>query len=184
MNDRLFRNRARPRAAAARHSRHRARRPHRVAASGEPPMPDKPSLAVMPFQNMRHDPRAGIFRRRHGRGGHLFEPPFLGRSGSPAFAGSSKVYAVNPRTPPSLIFSGFPGTITPELHTATSASSPSPPLIPRSSILAVVARIGSNRSDSPFLVSSSQTSHDVNATVASPSPPAGQSDGPHPPSRR
>jgi adenylate cyclase len=24
--------------------------------SGEPPMPDKPSLAVMPFQNMRHDP--------------------------------------------------------------------------------------------------------------------------------
>jgi hypothetical protein len=28
----------------------------RRAASGEPPMPDKPSLAVMPFQNMRHDP--------------------------------------------------------------------------------------------------------------------------------
>ena len=107
-----------------------------------------------------------------------------GRSGSSAFAGSSKVYAVNPRTPPSLIFSGFPGTITPELHTAASASSPSPPLIPRSSILAVVARIGSNRSESLFIVSSSQTSHDVNATVASPSPPAGQSDGPHPPSRR
>ena len=68
--------------------------------------------------------------------------------------------------------------------TAASASSPSPPLIPRSSILAVVARIGSNRSKSLFIVSSSQTSHDVNATVASPSPPAGQSDGPHPPSRR
>jgi len=61
MNDRLFRNRARPSAAAARHSRHRARRPHRVAASGEPPMPDKPSLAVMPFQNMRHDPEQEYF---------------------------------------------------------------------------------------------------------------------------
>jgi hypothetical protein len=41
-------------------------------------------------------------------------------------------------------------------------------LIPRSSILAVVARIGSNRSESLFIVSSSQTSHDVNATVAAP----------------
>src|SRR5438105_11943 len=88
---------------------------------------------------------AGIFRRWDGRGDHLFEPPFLGRSGSPAFAASSKVYAVNPRTPPSLTFSGFPGTITPELHRAASASSPSPPLVPRFSILAVVARIGSNR---------------------------------------
>jgi len=128
------------------------------------------------------DPEQAYFRRRHGRVDHLFEPPFLGRSGSPAFAGSSKVYAVNPRTPPSLIFSGFPGTITPELHTAASASSPSPPLVPRFSILAVVARIGSNRSESLFIVSSSQTNHEVNATIASPSPPAGPSDGPHPPS--
>jgi|HubBroStandDraft_6_1064221.scaffolds.fasta_scaffold435196_1 hypothetical protein len=40
-------------------------------------LPDKPSLAVLPFQNMTGDAeqeygrcRAGVFRRRHGRGDH------------------------------------------------------------------------------------------------------------------
>ena len=106
------------------------------------PLPDKPSIAVLPFANMSGDPEQEyfadgmveeiIFSNRH----------FSGVLDPPAFAGSSKVYAVNPRTPPSLIFSGFPGTITPELHTAASASSPSPPLVPRFSILAVVPGSG------------------------------------------
>ena len=34
------------------------------------PLPDKPSIAVLPFQNMSRRPRPGIFRRRHGRGDH------------------------------------------------------------------------------------------------------------------
>ena len=33
-------------------------------------LPDKPSIAVLPFQNMSGDPGAGIFRRWHGRGNH------------------------------------------------------------------------------------------------------------------
>ena len=33
-------------------------------------LPDKPSIAVLPFQNMSGRPRAGIFRRWHGRGNH------------------------------------------------------------------------------------------------------------------
>ena len=33
-------------------------------------LPDKPSIAVLPFQNMSRRPGAGIFRRRHGRGDH------------------------------------------------------------------------------------------------------------------
>ena len=31
------------------------------------PLPDKPSIAVLPFTNMSGDPRAGIFQRRHHR---------------------------------------------------------------------------------------------------------------------
>ena len=31
-------------------------------------LPDKPSIAVLPFQNMSGDARAGILRRRHHRG--------------------------------------------------------------------------------------------------------------------
>ena len=29
-------------------------------------LPDKPSIALLPFANMSDDPRAGVFRRRHG----------------------------------------------------------------------------------------------------------------------
>jgi DNA-binding winged helix-turn-helix (wHTH) protein len=42
----------------------------RTSRSIGPALLDKPSLAVMPFQNMSGDPRAGIFCRRHGRGDH------------------------------------------------------------------------------------------------------------------
>ena len=31
------------------------------------PLPDKPSIAVLPFTNMSGDPRAGVFHRRHDR---------------------------------------------------------------------------------------------------------------------
>ena len=33
-------------------------------------LPDKPSIAVLPFQNMSGDPRAGVLRRWHGRRHH------------------------------------------------------------------------------------------------------------------
>ena len=33
-------------------------------------LPDKPSIAVLPFLNLSGDRRAGVFRRRHGRGHH------------------------------------------------------------------------------------------------------------------
>ena len=43
----------------------------RAAPIDQPPvLPDKPSIAVLPFQNMSRRPGAGIFRRRHGRGHH------------------------------------------------------------------------------------------------------------------
>jgi len=40
-----------------------------VGAATAPPLalPDKPSIAVLPFANLSGDPGAGIFRRRHGR---------------------------------------------------------------------------------------------------------------------
>ena len=34
------------------------------------PLPDKPSIAVLPFQNMSGDPGAGVLRRRDSRGNH------------------------------------------------------------------------------------------------------------------
>ena len=34
------------------------------------PLPDKPSIAVLPFAEYERRPGAGIFRRRHGRGDH------------------------------------------------------------------------------------------------------------------
>ena len=43
------------------------------AASASPPvvaLPDKPSIAVLPFENMSGDPGAGVFRRWSGRGHH------------------------------------------------------------------------------------------------------------------
>src|SRR5271166_3505064 len=33
-------------------------------------LPDKPSIAVLPFTNMSGDPEQGVFRRRNGRGDH------------------------------------------------------------------------------------------------------------------
>jgi adenylate cyclase len=42
-----------------------AERQRREAGEGSLPLPDKPSIAVLPFANMRR-PGAGIFRRRHG----------------------------------------------------------------------------------------------------------------------
>ncbi len=42
----------------------------RVGAEPVLPLPDKPSIAVLPFQNMSGRAGAGIFRRRHGRGDH------------------------------------------------------------------------------------------------------------------
>jgi adenylate cyclase len=36
-----------------------------IAAGGIPPLPDKPSIAVLPFENMSGDPEQ-VFRRRHG----------------------------------------------------------------------------------------------------------------------
>ena len=41
-----------------------------IGSSHEPALPDKPSIAVLPFQNMSGDPEAGILRRRHRRGHH------------------------------------------------------------------------------------------------------------------
>ena len=38
-------------------------------------LPDKPSIAVLPFVNLSGDPEAGIFRRRHGRGDHRRAQP-------------------------------------------------------------------------------------------------------------
>jgi adenylate cyclase len=40
-----------------------------ACASSDPPLPDKPSVAVLPFANER-GPGARIFCRRHGRGDH------------------------------------------------------------------------------------------------------------------
>ena len=48
-------------------------RPAGAAAAAARPalsLPDRPSIAVLPFQNMSGDRRAGLFRRRHGRGHH------------------------------------------------------------------------------------------------------------------
>ena len=42
----------------------------RNAAPAALSLPDKPSIAVLPFVNMSGDRRAGLFRRRHGRGHH------------------------------------------------------------------------------------------------------------------
>ena len=52
--------------------RSRQRRSSRIAetAGGPACLPDKLSIAVLPFQNMSGDPGAGIFRRRHLRRHH------------------------------------------------------------------------------------------------------------------
>src|SRR6516165_1384255 len=39
-----------------------------TTAEPSPPGPEKPSLAVLPFQNLSGDPEQDYFRRRHGRG--------------------------------------------------------------------------------------------------------------------
>jgi adenylate cyclase len=39
-------------------------------ASSGPTLPDKPSIAVLPFQNMSGDPEQEYFARRYGRGDH------------------------------------------------------------------------------------------------------------------
>jgi adenylate cyclase len=47
--------------------------PVHVAANqsrAEIELPDKPSVAVLPFTNMSGDPEQDYFRRRHGRGHH------------------------------------------------------------------------------------------------------------------
>ena len=50
------------------------REPAAASADARPtpalPLPDKPSIAVLPFQQHERRPGAGIFRRRHGRGDH------------------------------------------------------------------------------------------------------------------
>jgi hypothetical protein len=69
------------------------------------PLPDKPSIAVLPFANMIGDPRAGIFRRRQRRVGQGPRAQAIGylakisatrfNAFSAAFSGATPSFAIS-----------------------------------------------------------------------------------------
>jgi adenylate cyclase len=67
LGDKELKNIVRPVRAYGVRPRIDSARPQQSAAL---PLPDKPSIAVLPFQNMSGVPRAGIFLRWHGRRHH------------------------------------------------------------------------------------------------------------------